>query len=113
MYMEGNFQNLCIDAKNAKAELCTLRVFFRYAFMTYFAVVMPLKTKCKCPQQEDLMAILALFRQKNEGVGFFWRGASIRENTVGVESQLEKCQSKSFRVITGIFPHVFTPLGAH
>ncbi len=26
MYMEGNFQNLCIDTKNAKAELCTLNL---------------------------------------------------------------------------------------
>ncbi len=27
---------------------------------------------------------MALFRQKNEGGGFYWRGASIRENTVDI-----------------------------
>ena len=35
---------------------------------------MPLKTKCKCPQQKDLWASLALFGQKNEGWASIGKG---------------------------------------
>ncbi len=34
------------------------------------------------PTIKDLLDFLTLFRLRNKGGGFYWRGASIRENTV-------------------------------
>ena len=65
-----------------------LRV-IRNTLINFFPMVVILwKTKYKYPYVKVLPATLAVHRQKNGGGGFYWRGASIRENTVGVSNAI-------------------------